>query len=187
MVFAGPVATNRLHERSDGEARSPRVGTFSLAPARVGGSDLARQAALFGALALLPDLDLLVGVHRGPTHGVGAALIVGLILGLVTTRIRLGVVGAAAYGSHTLLDWLGGDSSAPIGLMALWPFSSEYYASDLHLFYAISRRFSSPDFWHQNLRAVGWELVLLGPPAALGWLLRSRRRSPPAGPTEGRS
>ena len=38
-----------------------------------------REAALFGSLAVLPDADLLVGAHSGPTHGVGAAILVGLV------------------------------------------------------------------------------------------------------------
>ena len=36
------------------------------------------EAVLFGALAALPDVDLLVGAHSGPTHSLGAAVIVGL-------------------------------------------------------------------------------------------------------------
>ena len=30
---------------------------------------------LFGAIGVAPDLDLLFGVHSGPTHGVGAAML----------------------------------------------------------------------------------------------------------------
>ena len=31
----------------------------------------------------------------------------------------------AAYATHTLLDWLGADSSAPFGIMALWPVTDQ--------------------------------------------------------------
>ena len=34
---------------------------------------------------------------------------------------------AAAYATHTLLDWLGTDSAAPFGIMALWPVTDDYY------------------------------------------------------------
>jgi len=80
----------------------------------------------------------------------------------------------AAYASHTLLDWLGTDSSPPIGIMALWPFSSEYYESHLHLFRAISRRYWLPEFWTSNARALAGELAILLPVIALVFFVRRR-------------
>jgi hypothetical protein len=81
----------------------------------------------------------------------------------------------AAYATHTLLDWLGTDSSAPIGIMALWPVSRGYYESPFHVFMAISRRYWLPDFWMFNARAVARELALLGPVLGLVlWLRRTR-------------
>jgi hypothetical protein len=85
---------------------------------------------------------------------------------------------AAAYASHTLLDWLGSDTSPPIGIMALWPVSREYSESRLHLFMAISRRYWLPEFWSYNLRALLRELAILLPVLAAVTLLR--RRAGPA-------
>ncbi len=84
----------------------------------------------------------------------------------------------AAYASHVLLDWLGSDSSPPIGVMALWPFSRAYYESDLHVFMAISRRYYQGwRFVTQNVLAVSLELVILVPVLALVWRFRDVARS----------
>ena len=139
-----------------------------------------RHAGAFALLGMLPDADLLFGVHSGPTHGVGAALIAGLVAASVSPangRLRLGLACAAAYGSHILLDWLGTDTSAPIGIMALWPFATGYYEASLHLFPAVSRRYWQPElFWSQNLRALVTELLILGPVLVAVWISRRRSR-----------
>ena len=122
-----------------------------------------RTGALFAALGMLPDIDLLFGAHSGPTHGLGAALIAGLVVLACRRQPRLALGAAAAYASHTLLDWLGTDSSPPIGIKALWPFAHAYYESHLHLFGAISRRYWLPGFVEQNVRAVAWEVLVLLP------------------------
>ena len=88
---------------------------------------------------------------------------------------RLAVAVAAAYATHTLLDWLGTDTSPPIGIMALWPFSHANYESSAHVFMAISRRYWLPEFWTSNLIALGRELLILLPIVAL--VMRARRRA----------
>jgi len=142
-------------------------------------SPLWRETALFAALGMAADLDLLIGLHSGPTHGLGVALAAAAAAWLpgVDPRGRLTLAAACvvAYASHTLLDWLGTDTSAPIGIMALWPFSREYYQSRLHAFMAVSRRFHQPElFWYQNLAALLRELVILVPILALVAHLRRR-------------
>jgi inner membrane protein len=140
------------------------------------------QPALFAAAGMAADVDLLFGAHSGPTHGLGAAVIVGIVtiaaasaLGWrVHLALHLGVAVMAAYATHTLLDWLGSDSSPPIGIMALWPFSRDYYESSVHLFGAISRRYWLPHFWSHNLRALAWEIAILVPIAAVAWVSRGR-------------
>ena len=136
---------------------------------------------------MLPDADLLMGLHSGPTHGLGAAAVVGLaamVLWRLSPAAALAVAGA--YASHTLLDWLGNDTSPPIGIMALWPFSRQYFQSDLRLFHAISRRYwLSEQFIWGNLRAVLREVLILGPIAtgvllARGWSVSSRRNPSPS-------
>ena len=110
-------------------------------PARRDTRGAVGRAAIFAIAAMAPDLDLLVGAHSGPTHGLGAAAIVGALVwiwgrgrgdsrtggGSRTAPAALAV--AAAYASHTLLDWLGSDTSPPIGIMALWPISRDYFES----------------------------------------------------------
>jgi inner membrane protein len=142
-----------------------------------------REAVLFAGLGALADLDLLFGMHSGPTHGIGAAVLAGAfawspwIQDTGRARITLAVACMLAYASHILLDWLGSDTSPPIGVMALWPFSREYYESSRHVFMAVSRRYWQPEnFWIQNLIALLRELLILVPPLLLiGWWRRVRR------------
>ena len=144
-----------------------------------------REAMLFGALGALPDVDLLFGAHSGPTHSIGAAIIVGLVVGLSrATRVlqsprvaawTAALACSAAYGSHVLLDWLSSDTTAPIGIMALWPFRDGHYESDLHVFWAISRRYYQGwTFVRQNGAAAARELAILVPILILVVVLRPR-------------
>jgi hypothetical protein len=142
------------------------------------GRRLSTHLIWFAVLGMLPDADLLFGAHSGPTHGLGAALVAGLAAGALTRAAATGVAAGAAYASHILLDWLGSDTSPPLGIMALWPFSRAHYESSLHVFHAISRRYWTPEFWDANLRALGWELLVLLPLLGAA-LVRWRRHSPP--------
>ena len=136
------------------------------------------RAAIFAVAGMAPDVDLLFGAHSGPTHGLGAAVLAGIVAwvclkaGATRGRFALALAVAAACASHTLLDWLGSDTAAPIGIMALWPFSRDYYESGLHVFMAISRRYWLAEFWTYNLRALVRELAILLPVAAAVVLLR---------------
>lgn len=131
-------------------------------------------------LAAAPDIDVLFGGHRGPTHSVGALVIVAAAAAIFAAARRLSsgriaVACSLAYASHLLLDWLGKDTAPPYGLMALWPLNSRYYASGADLFLEISRRYWKPDeFILGNLLSLGWELALLLPIAALAWWTRRR-------------
>jgi membrane-bound metal-dependent hydrolase YbcI (DUF457 family) len=146
-----------------------------------------RESCIFGALGASPDLDLLIGAHSGPTHSVGATAIVAAGVLVVSRLARVdrrftrpallfALACAAAYGSHVLLDWLATDSSPPIGIMALWPFTYAHYESDVHLFMAISRRYHQGWlFVRQNTLAVLRELLILIP--VLIVVIRFRPRS----------
>jgi inner membrane protein len=161
-----------------GHAIAGVIAGSLVSPPRASG---VRTIAMFAAAGMAADLDLLVGAHSGPTHGIGAALIVGVIAWVTLRPARaqrsgtLACAMALAYASHTLLDWLGTDSSPPIGIMALWPFSHQYYESPWHVFMAISRRYWLPEFWTVNLMALGRELLILVPLVAI--VLTIRRRS----------
>lgn len=135
------------------------------------------QAVVFSAAGLLPDIDLLFGAHSGPTHSLGAAAIVTLMAwGVSGYRSRPAITLAvfAAYASHIFLDWLGADTSPPLGVMALWPFSTQYFMSPVPLMPAISRRYWLPDFWSHNLRALAFELVIFTPLALAAWTRKTK-------------
>jgi len=143
--------------------------------------DWVGQAIVFTVVGVLPDLDLLFGAHSGPTHSIGAALIVAIMAwGVSGFRARPAIVAAifAAYASHIFLDWLGEDTSPPFGIMALWPFSHEYFMSPVAIMPAISRRYWLAGFWAHNLRALVFEITVLLPIAIAVWWGRaySRRR-----------
>jgi inner membrane protein len=133
-------------------------------------------ALLYAAVGVAPDLDLLVGTHSTYTHSVGAIAIV-FVAAWASTRFRSArpaAAIAAAWASHLLLDWLGSDTSAPIGIMALWPFTTAHYQSSFHVFDAISRRYWLPEqFVWRNLLAAIKEVVILGPFAVMAyWITR---------------
>jgi len=137
----------------------------------------ARPLALCAAAAVLPDIDFLWGRHNMETHSLGAAVLAGLAV-LAWTRgraPRLALVVGLAWASHVIFDWLGSDDTPPLGVMALWPLSSDFHFAHAYVFEAISRRTHLPDFWPHNLGAVAREVAMLGPPVVLAAWWRTRR------------
>jgi inner membrane protein len=138
--------------------------------------------AVAAAAGMAPDLDLLYGRHSAETHSIGAAAIAGLAVWAylrwrgVARAGAMGAMAAIAAVSHPMLDWLGADDTPPLGVMALWPFSREYYVSPApDIFMAVSRRYWLAEFWVYNLRVLARELLILGIPVALiEWRLRRR-------------
>jgi membrane-bound metal-dependent hydrolase YbcI (DUF457 family) len=135
-----------------------------------------RHAALFALIGAGPDLDLLFGTHSTYTHSAGAVGLTGLAALLATRgrQPRIALACAAAVASHILLDWLGSDTTPPIGIMALWPFTRDFYQSPVFLFMAISRRWWLPGFYRQNGVAVLRELATLVPIVLMIGLRRFR-------------
>ena len=140
---------------------------------------LGRDVAIVAAAACAPDIDFAWGRHNRETHSLFAAVVAGFLVWLATRRPRLALACALAWTSHVLFDWLGSDDSPPLGVMALWPFTSNFYFAEAYVFEAISRRYAEPGFWEQNTWALVKELLMLLPPAALLWFWRQRetRRS----------
>jgi inner membrane protein len=148
--------------------------------------DPRRLLPVLGA-ALAPDLDLLLRFvdgrqhHQQESHSLGLALLAGAAAALVAWAARwprpgrLGMVVALGWASHVLLDYLSADTSAPVGLMALWPLSRDYFKVPWPLFLDIWRRLDLAGLQH-NLVAVAWEAVLLAPPLLLVWRRRSEGR-----------
>ena len=151
------------------------VGCWLTRGHRPTATDLALAATL-AAAAVAPDLDLLVGSHRGPSHSIGAAFLAGLAAYAVKRQARFALAIAAAWITHPLLDCMGRDTTPPLGAMALWPFSRDYYLLPVQPFGAISRRYWLVESWFQNARAIVVEVILLGPAAALGWWSRKAER-----------
>ena len=152
-------------------------------------------------LATLPDADLFLrGFHRTATHSLTATTLVTIVAiavtGLVTRSHQSAVdshqsgvisrqswwavvlVCAAAHGSHLLTDWLGADFSEPSGIQLLWPFSDGWFRSGWDIFPQIERRdILSAASIAINLKALIYELVIMGSIVAALWFWRERSRS----------
>ena len=99
--------------------------------------------------------------HRGISHSLGAACVAGLVAAWVITAQTAGgrLAAALAWASHILLDWLSNDTRPPLGVMALWPFTRDYYKAAIEIFPPVSRRFGMSRFWIYNLTAAIVELA----------------------------
>lgn len=97
------------------------------------------RCVAFSAASLLPDADVIafgLGIpyeapfgHRGASHSIVFAIVVGLLAGLIalkgTTRergIRVGIFITAIVATHGPLDAL---TDGGMGVALLWPFSNE--------------------------------------------------------------
>jgi len=150
---------------------------------------------LFILLTNLPDFDFLPGLvagdpnlfHRGASHSLFMALLVGGIVGTLARASGRGrfvpaaVTGWALYTLHIVLDLFSVDYSIPRGFQLLWPWSRDYYIAPTGLFLNITRAYTVQGFFpslfsSHNLRAVVNELVIFMPAVLLLWGLRGRLR-----------
>lgn len=159
--------------RPEGRGGFARVGTALASPLVLAGA----------AAGVFPDVDFLWGRHNMETHSLGAAVVAGVVAwswGRGHGRLALTV--GLAWASHVLFDWLGSDDTAPLGVMALWPFTSTFYFAQAYLFEAISRRYWLDGFLAHNLWAVTTEVLMLAPVLALAawWRTRTAGARPPA-------
>jgi hypothetical protein len=146
------------------------------------------RAALLAGLANAPDVDLLLKrmiegcPHQGPTHSLAAAVLAGALVAAVALAFRvpgagrLGVAALLAWLSHVGLDWLSADTSLPIGLQVLWPFSDAWYKTPVPVFLDTWRSFEPRAVAH-NAVAGAWELALLTPLLVLCWRHAAGRAS----------
>jgi membrane-bound metal-dependent hydrolase YbcI (DUF457 family) len=137
--------------------------------------------------ALAPDLDLTwrlvdgANHHQAQAHSVGVALGVGVLVAAAASLAGLprpaglGLAAFLGWCSHIVLDLLNVDTSPPIGLMALWPFTSGYYKSPLPVFLDIGRTLNWRTVRHDAI-AIAWELALLCPVLVMAWRVRTRLR-----------
>ncbi|ADD04220.1 DUF457 family protein [Natrialba magadii ATCC 43099] len=94
------------------------------------------------SLSTLPDFDQRVPMleHRGPTHTVGFALLVGVlvamaaavVVGQSTPFVGLELlVFAFAVGTLAIVSHLLADVITPMGIRPFWPLSSRHYTFDV--------------------------------------------------------
>ena len=140
------------------------------------GLRLGSSGWLVVAAAVAPDVDFLWGRHNQETHSIAAAIAAGLVVLAWKRDARLAAAVTIAWLSHVLFDWLGSDTTPPLGVKAFWPLSSDYYFSNAFFFEAISRRYWLDNFISHNLWAVAREILILGPPLAIVMSIRWRAR-----------
>ena len=162
--------------------------SLSMAPRGLGawGLGLGRNAfTLVTLAAVLPDIDFLWGGHNRETHSLGAAVIAGAVVWAWRRNPRLALAVTLSWASHVLFDWLGSDDTPPLGVMALWPLTSNFYFANAFVFEAISRRYWLSNFVPHNAWAVLKEVLILGPLflllRAFRWRERHRSRRPGKG------
>ena len=88
----------------------------------------------YSVLSMLPDADVIAFVlgipyeapfgHRGASHSLFVAIVIGLVLGLLDRRTRTMLLCLLVCCSHALLDTL---TDGGLGIALLWPFSNERF------------------------------------------------------------
>ncbi len=159
-----------------------------------GGGGGWRRLLMAIGLANAPDLDLVPGLfvgdpnrfHRGASHSLITALVLGLLLawvawlmrgwqwrlrgGLLSGPYQTAFIVALLLGSHVLLDAFTADLSLPIGEQMWWPVSDawvQFYPlferADRMAGPATAGEFGRSLVSVHNARAMVMQLVLLGP------------------------
>jgi membrane-bound metal-dependent hydrolase YbcI (DUF457 family) len=140
---------------------------------------------------IVPDFDFLPGIligdlpafHHGASHSLAFAVLFGVIVFLFIRRrhkdiaVRIGLLAAAAYASHVLLDLVSVNEGAR-GVPILWPLSDHQFGFNLHLLGHFRYSDTYRGIWTvirwDNLSALSRELVVIGSlPLLLFW--RARR------------
>jgi membrane-bound metal-dependent hydrolase YbcI (DUF457 family) len=133
--------------------------------------------------ATAADADLLLRFvdgrnhHQQESHSIACALLAAVVFGLAARalgRARAVAFGAAAglaWLSHILLDFLNRDTHPPIGVLALWPFSSAYYKFPWPVFLDVGRTLEWATV-RNNALAAAWEIAVLLPVLVAAWRWR---------------
>jgi inner membrane protein len=142
------------------------------------------------AAAMAPDLDVIgfrLGIaygdrlgHRGVSHSLIAAAVIGLLGGLVAQRRAGGFATGflflfAAAASHGLLDML---TNGGHGVALLWPFTDERLFAPFRPI-AVSPLGVRRIFSEQGLAVIGSELIWVWLPCLLLLILLRRAIPPP--------
>ncbi len=178
------------------------VGHSLVGLAMSGGRDGRRirwGRVLFAIFAVnAPDLDYVAGLamgelgglHRGPSHSLGAALLFGIAVMVVArlakweSPLRYGGWAAALYATHLVFDLLGYDNGGPSGLPVLWPLLSDVVVWPWPVLPGMTNAADGTQVW-TFVRSVfslsnGWvvlvESMVLLPWVAVVWLRRPVER-----------
>lgn len=159
----------------------------------------ARQLLIGFALLIFagnaPDLDFFWGAwmgdmnayHHGPSHSIAAVFtffaLAWLLLHVFRQPRGLAITAGLAYLSHLLLDLFTADRTLPYGMQLFWPFDDQYVLASKAYFMNIEHGDMGSTvldalpaiFSAHNLTAIGFELLVLGPPALILFLLRRNR------------
>jgi inner membrane protein len=179
MAGIGHIAVGMAAARWADQRRDLRMGGL---PAAIVGWTL---------LAMLPDADVIglsVGVdygapwgHRGATHSLLFAIIVGLAVALVGRAwrkppLRVGLLVILVVASHGLLDTL---TDGGRGCALFWPFDNTRYFAPVNPIPVspIGIRVLSPP----GLYAAAFESLLFAPLFAYAWWPRTRKSSVASG------
>src|SRR5262245_51013946 len=139
------MARHRHFDRSSSRIlpRMASIGHIAvgMAAGKLHGGRALRAQALFAALSMLPDVDVIgfkLGVryadpwgHRGASHSLFAAALVALACAALARLVRAPPARVAAFAfvtvaSHGLLDAL---TNGGLGVALLWPFDlTRYFA-----------------------------------------------------------
>jgi membrane-bound metal-dependent hydrolase YbcI (DUF457 family) len=146
---------------------------------------LKSQAIILALVAAAPDLDLLIGQHRAQSHSIGVAAMVACLAAwrrwpVAATRARIWLVIFACWCTHPFLDALAYDNSPPQGVMAFWPFTSEYFQTGWSVFEPVWRNFWLRRTFRHDILAALREVLILLPVIVVTWWFRVRPRSVPA-------
>jgi membrane-bound metal-dependent hydrolase YbcI (DUF457 family) len=148
-------------------------------------------------LSIAPDFDFAIGLvwagqpalyHQGPSHSLLAAFVVGAaVLPFVRVHEPLfagGLLLAAAYATHPLIDVFARDGRPPIGVPLFWPFTAGHWNA-FPVFIPFSHASSSDAttlewlaavFTWGNVVAAGSELLVMLPLALVCRYVVNRSR-----------
>lgn len=145
--------------------------------------------------ANLPDLDYLPGLlvgdlnryHHLYTHTLGWAVVTSALLALGWRRFSAGSCAACfllaltLQASHLLADIFTADGRAPYGIMALWPFRSEYVHAAITVFPMPRKATVGEMFQWYNVGVMAREALVVLPLwlAVAGWKLTAARKVEP--------
>lgn len=144
-----------------------------------------------------PDLDFFWGAwmgdmnsfYHGPSHSIGAVFIffalVWLLLRIFRQPRGLAITAGLAYLSHLILDLFTADRTLPYGMQLFWPFDERYVLASKAYFLNIEHGDMGSTvldalpaiFSAHNLTAIGFEMLVLGPPALILFILRRNQSS----------